>query len=156
MTGISVYIYIARLKSDHQTGKTSARTRGCNDVCMWVMNPGRRDRSILLSLILDQFKDDLTPMKLGMLHADLDRAAGLRDRHAIRGSRQPAAEIDGAAGICIRRGAVARARSGQTAAVVEADDAVAGDDLAETAVHRVADFDEVVVEEDQEAAVQTG
>lgn len=71
--------------------------------------------SILLALVLDQLENDLASLVFGMLHADLDSAAGTRHGSTIRRSSEATGEIDSAAST---RWAIARARTGHAASII--------------------------------------
>lgn len=120
-------------------------------------NQDRRDEKtqtnhlIFLHLILKQLENDLTALILRMLHADLHRATTARCRDTFDIAGQSTGKIDSAIAAW---GHIIRARTPAT--IVEADDVASWNDLAKTTVHRVADLDEIVVEEDEEFPVQTG
>lgn len=108
---------------------------------------------ILLSFILNQLENNLASSVLRMLHANLDCAATIRQGGTVRSPGQPTGKIDGAAGT---RGHGVCAGTRQAAAVIKANNTVAGNDLTETAIHSIADLHEIVVEEDEEFAIQAG
>lgn len=106
-----------------------------------------KGRSILLSFILNQLQQNLAALKLRMLHADLDIVARSTGRDTI--------SIASEATHIATRVSLTK-RTGQLASIIKTDDIMAGDNLSQPAVHRIAHLDEVVIEQDQEFAIQAG
>lgn len=126
--------------------------------------PDRKQKeSILLPLILNQLENNLPALKLRMLHTNLHRMPIPRHKTPIRHTphkptiqihRPTTTKITGTSWRGDDTAICAGAR--QTAPVVEADDIMTWYDLPQASVHGIADFDEVLVEEDEEFPVQTG
>ncbi|KAF3400756.1 hypothetical protein DPV78_005925 [Talaromyces pinophilus] len=104
---------------------------------------------IALSFVRNQLHHNLTALILWMLHANLHRSTGPRK---ITGRRRVGMSIGSSAGeVAFLRDFVVY--SSHIAAVIETDHVATWDDLSQTTVHRVADFDKVVVQQNQKLSV---